>query len=235
MLVSSIVCGRLITKTGKVKPYIVAGSIVLVVGFLILSHHRPRDLAARPVGAGMLLVGIGVGTDHAEPRPGRAEHRRAQGHRRGQRRDRLLPLARRHHRRLGARRRPGPPGAATSITAGLTGAGIRPGGLRRDQRPQPRRAARRRSQAIVRAAYGDATGHIFLISAGIAVVGVVAALLLKPTVLRSSLDLPATEKGPDAVAVPAGAPATKAPESDGRGAGPDSDGRGGPPKAAGLK
>ena len=33
-------------------------------------------------------------------------------------------------------------------------------------------------QHIVRAAYGDATGHIFLISAAIAVVGVIAAVLL---------------------------------------------------------
>ncbi|MBB5803316.1 hypothetical protein F4560_003084 [Saccharothrix ecbatanensis] len=44
-------------------------------------------------------------------------------------------------------------------------------------------------QHIVRAAYGDATGHIFLISAGIAVVGVLAALLLKPITLRSSPDV----------------------------------------------
>jgi DNA-binding MarR family transcriptional regulator len=42
---------------------------------------------------------------------------------------------------------------------------------------------------IVRAAYGDATGHIFLISAGIAVVSVIAALLLRPVTLRGSLDL----------------------------------------------
>jgi hypothetical protein len=42
---------------------------------------------------------------------------------------------------------------------------------------------------IVRAAYGDATGHIFLISAGIAVVGVIAALLLRPVNLRTTLDL----------------------------------------------
>jgi hypothetical protein len=45
-------------------------------------------------------------------------------------------------------------------------------------------------QDIVRSAYGDATGHIFLISAAIAVVGILAAVLLKPVTLRSSLDLP---------------------------------------------
>jgi hypothetical protein len=45
-------------------------------------------------------------------------------------------------------------------------------------------------KTIVTAAYGDATGHIFLISAAIAVVGVLAALFLKPVKLRDSLDLP---------------------------------------------
>jgi hypothetical protein len=44
-------------------------------------------------------------------------------------------------------------------------------------------------QHIVRAAYGDATGHIFLISAIIAVVGVVAAAFLKPTTLRTTVEM----------------------------------------------
>jgi hypothetical protein len=57
-------------------------------------------------------------------------------------------------------------------------------------------------QHIVRAAYGDATGHIFLISAAIAVVGVIAALLLRPVTRRTSLDLADTER---AVSTAAGA------------------------------
>jgi hypothetical protein len=56
-------------------------------------------------------------------------------------------------------------------------------------------------QHIVRAAYGDATGHIFLISAAIAVVGVIAALLLRPIRLRTTLDLATT---PASGAVPSG-------------------------------
>jgi hypothetical protein len=47
---------------------------------------------------------------------------------------------------------------------------------------------------IVQAAYGDATGHIFAISAAIGVVGVIAALMLRPITLRSSLDLPEPTK-----------------------------------------
>ena len=42
---------------------------------------------------------------------------------------------------------------------------------------------------IVRAAYGDATGHIFLLSALIGLVGIVAAAFLRPAPLRTSLDL----------------------------------------------
>jgi hypothetical protein len=42
---------------------------------------------------------------------------------------------------------------------------------------------------IIRAAYGDATGHIFLISAVIAVVGVIAAFLMRPTALRTTVDI----------------------------------------------
>lgn len=41
----------------------------------------------------------------------------------------------------------------------------------------------------MRVAYADATGHIFQISAAIAVVGVVAALLLPRVTLRSTLDI----------------------------------------------
>jgi hypothetical protein len=46
-------------------------------------------------------------------------------------------------------------------------------------------------QHIVRAAYGDATGRIFLVSAAIGAVGLVAALFLEPVRLRTTLDLEA--------------------------------------------
>ncbi|MER6092267.1 hypothetical protein [Streptomyces bluensis] len=48
-------------------------------------------------------------------------------------------------------------------------------------------------------AYGDATGLIFLIGAAVAALGIVAAVLLKPVVLRTSLDAPeATGAAPEA-------------------------------------
>jgi hypothetical protein len=39
------------------------------------------------------------------------------------------------------------------------------------------------------AAYGEATGTVFAISAGVALLGVVAAVALKPASLRTSLDI----------------------------------------------
>ncbi|HEX8497959.1 MAG TPA: MDR family MFS transporter, partial [Actinomycetales bacterium] len=60
VLMSSIVAGRLISRTGRIKPYIVAGSVVLVAGFALLSTiDHTTSLVV--VGAGMFLVGVGVG------------------------------------------------------------------------------------------------------------------------------------------------------------------------------
>ena len=72
--------------------------------------------------------------------------------------------------------------------SGLAAAGI-PVERRRRAAASTSTRCPRRSRQIVRAAYGDATGHIFLISAAIAVVGVIAALFLPPIQLRDSLDL----------------------------------------------
>ncbi|WP_406601472.1 hypothetical protein [Lentzea miocenica] len=47
--------------------------------------------------------------------------------------------------------------------------------------------------------YGDATAHIFLISAAVGVVGVIAALLLKPITLRTTIDLEKKETDTAAV------------------------------------
>ena len=81
---------------------------------------------------------------------------------------------------------------ADQITRGLSAAGVPASGgsssssLNVDALPEAVRN-------IVRAAYGDATGHIFVISAAIAVLGLIAAAFLRPSTLRSSLDLQVSE------------------------------------------
>ncbi|MFK3979106.1 MDR family MFS transporter [Micromonospora sp. NPDC050397] len=214
VLGASIVAGRLITRSGRVKPYIIVGSVVLVVGFLMLGtiDHRTSLIF---VGAAMLLVGVGVGMTMQN-----------------------LVLAVQNTvalRDIGAasssvaffRSLGGTIGVSVlgavlarrvteQITHDLAAAGVPAsasgsagGSLNLNGLPEA-------VEHIVRNAYGDATGHIFLISAAIGVVGVIAAVLLRPITLRTSLDLPATTP-----ATAATAPATADGPAGGRGGRPN--------------
>jgi EmrB/QacA subfamily drug resistance transporter len=60
LIVSSIVCGRLVTRTGRYKPFMIAGGVVLIAGVIALTGIGPdtttRDLAWR-----LALTGVGLG------------------------------------------------------------------------------------------------------------------------------------------------------------------------------
>jgi MFS family permease len=201
VLGSSIVAGRLITKSGKIKPYIVAGSILLVAGFALLGtidHETSLVL----VGAAMFIVGVGVGMTMQNlvlavqntvslkdigAASSSVAFFRSLGGTIG-----VSVLGAVLARRVG-----------DQITHDLTAAGIPASGSSEGSSNLNIAALPEQVQDIVRAAYGDATGHIFLISAAIGVVGIIAALLLKPITLRTSLDLPdaatSTAVGADAI------------------------------------
>ena len=186
ILVSSTVSGRMITKSGQIKPYIVAGTIALVAGFAGLSfldHETPLWY----VGIAMALVGIGVGMSMQNlvlsvqntvslKDIGAASSTVA------------------FFRSLGGTIGVSVLGAVLArrvtdqITTDLANAGV-PADSTGGSSTLNLAALPDSIQHIVRAAYGDATGHIFLISAAIAVVGVVAALLLKPIALRTTVDM----------------------------------------------
>ncbi|MEO3802332.1 MDR family MFS transporter [Nonomuraea sp. B1E8] len=198
VLVSSTISGRMVSRSGNVKPYIVVGSIVLTGGFLVLStidHQTPLLLIA----AAMVLVGAGVGMSMQnlvlaiQNTVPLSELGAASG-------------AITFFRSLGGTIGVSVLGAVLAnrvmvgINEGLVKAGIDPakaaggtGTLDVQALPEPFRT-------VVSTAYGDATGHIFLFSAAIAVVGVIAALFLKPAKLRDSLDLPAPEQPKEPVA-----------------------------------
>ncbi|MFY1670311.1 MDR family MFS transporter [Plantactinospora sp. WMMB334] len=221
VLVSSIVVGRLITRTGRIKPYIVVGAVLLVAGFLMLGTiDHTTSLVF--VGGAMLLVGTGVGmtmqnlvlaVQNAVPLRdiGAASASVA------------------FFRSLGGTIGVSVLGAVLArrvteqITHDLAAAGIPASGAGSAGGSLNLNALPDAVVHIVRDAYGDATGHIFLISAAIAVVGVIAALLLRPVTLRTSLDLPdpatgaatATRAATAAGAVDGAPPAT--------GPGPDPD------------
>ena len=60
LIVSSTVSGQLVTRTGRYKPFMVGGAVMMLLGLYLVSkvgvHTTPRDLAWR-----MLIFGIGLG------------------------------------------------------------------------------------------------------------------------------------------------------------------------------
>ncbi|WP_228645998.1 MDR family MFS transporter [Microtetraspora sp. AC03309] len=190
VLVSSTISGRLISRSGKVKPYIVVGSVMLTLGFLCLSTID-HETSLVVIAAAMVLVGAGVGMSMQnlvlaiQNTVPLRELGAASG-------------AVTFFRSLGGTMGVSVLGAvlanqvATNIAEGLAKLGIKPSGsqggnLNIAALPEP-------VKTIVRAAYGDATGHIFLISAGISVIGIIAVLFLPSIRLRESVDLAAPAK-----------------------------------------
>jgi EmrB/QacA subfamily drug resistance transporter len=197
VLVSSTISGRLISQTGRIKPYIVAGTIILVGGFAVLStiDHQTNLWI---VGTGMALVGIGVGMSMqnlvlsvqntvALKDIGAASSTvaffRSLGGTIGVS---VLGAVLAHRVTHDITSQLGVPAGGGGSTSALNLAGL-PAAV----------------QQVVRAAYGDATGHIFLISAAIAVVGVIAAVLLRPTALRTTVDMVTPSDEVTATAEPA--------------------------------
>ncbi|MFI5956049.1 MDR family MFS transporter [Cryptosporangium sp. NPDC051539] len=196
VLISSTVSGRLITATGKIKPYIIGGTVVLVAGFAILGtiDHRTSLVL---VGIGMFLVGTGVGMSMqnlvlvVQNTVALSDLGAASG-------------AITFFRSLGGTIGVSVLGAvlASKVTANITdhlaaaGASPAPGGG--DTSTLDLKALPPAFQQIVRAAYGDATGKIFLIAAVIAVVGVLAAAALPKVELRTTVDLADAGQDPEA-------------------------------------
>jgi Na+/melibiose symporter-like transporter len=152
ILIASTVAGRLISRTGKIKPFVVAGAGLLTLG---------------SAGPGMTLQNFVLAVQNTVP---------------------LKDI-----------------GAASSTVSffrslgGTIGVSVLGAVLARHVHDQ---AAQRMASAgvsgnaespavreIIRVAYGDATAQVFLLSAAAAVLALVAAVLLKPVSLRSSLDL----------------------------------------------
>lgn len=187
VLLSSTVAGRLISISGRIKPYLVAGTLILVGGFAGLSM-LDHDTSLWYVGGAMALVGIGVGMtmqnlvlsvqNTVELKDiGAASSTVA------------------FFRSLGGTIGVSVLGAVLAhrvtdnLTHELASAGVQASGAAAAGSTLNLAALPTAIQHLVRVAYGDATGHIFLISAVIAVVGVIAAVLMKPTALRSTVDL----------------------------------------------
>lgn len=185
VFIASTVVGRIISRTGVIKPFIVAGAVILAIGFLGLGMID-HDTSLWLVGGGMALAGTGVGmtmqnlvlvVQNSVPL-------RDLG---------AASASVTFFRSLGGTIGVSVLGAVLAnrvtadLTAALGGHELTSGG---GQTSALNLAALPPDvQQVVRMVYGDATAHIFLISAAAAVVGIIAALLLKPITLRTTIDL----------------------------------------------
>jgi MFS family permease len=160
ILVASTVAGALISRTGRLRPFLIAGTVSLAAGFGGLSLINDRTSLAL-IGIAMVLSGAGVGMT-VQNFVLVVQN--------------SVPLS-----DIGAS------SATVSFFRSMGGTiGVAVLGAVLARQVSGSIAASPANRAATAAAYGTATGHVFAISAAVALVGVLAAILLKPVTLRSS-------------------------------------------------
>ncbi|MFE6822212.1 MFS transporter [Streptomyces sp. NPDC057690] len=184
ILIASTVAGRLISRTGKIKPFVVTGAVLLAVGCAglgTIDYRTPMLFLS----VSMLCVGMGVGMtlQNLVLTVQNTVQLKDVG---------AASSTVSFFRSLGGTIGVSVLGAVLArhvddqIARGLAANGLSGASHRAVQSPV--------MQQIVRAAYGSATAQVFLLSAIVASLAVIAAILLPPVQLRSSLDL--AEKTP---------------------------------------
>ena len=186
LLLSSIVIGRVITATGVWKRYLVGGSALVVVGFSLLGTIDHTTNLVQ-VGAFMALVGLGIGATMQN-----------------------LVLAVQNNTRqadMGAasatvsffRSMGGAVGVSAlgavlahqvrdSLEAGLAKLGVSGAGTGGGSIPDVA-SLPAPVRNLYETAFGEATGHIFLISVPFALVAFVCILFIREVPLRTTLDV----------------------------------------------
>jgi EmrB/QacA subfamily drug resistance transporter len=191
-LVGSVVSGQLISRTGKWKGYLIAGSILLIGGLGLsgtMDHttelwHAGVFTAVLGLGLGMLMQNLvlavqntvrasDIGTASAS-----VAFFRSVGGAIG-----VSVLGAILANRVSELATQGLAAAGIPIQGGTAGSSMDLAHM-----PEPVRE-------IMRAAYGDATAEVFLISAAVAVVALVSVLFIKEKPLRRTVDIqPAPEQ-----------------------------------------
>ncbi len=192
LIVTSTVAGRLISGHGHFKKYLVSGSVLLALGFALLATMDHRSSLVF-IGGALFIAGAGLGMTMQN-----------------------LVLAVQNtvairdigaststvtfFRSLGGTVGVGVLGAMVAnqltahIAAGLAHLGITlPAGggssSTLDLNAMPTPVAQ-----VVRTAYGDVTGHVFLVASVLSVVGLIAVLLIKEVPLRETLAQPRSDE-----------------------------------------
>ncbi|MEV0685476.1 MDR family MFS transporter [Nocardia sp. NPDC050378] len=202
MLIGSVGSGQLITRFGKWKAFVVTGGALLVVGFALLSS---LDHATNLWLVGVFIAIVGLGVGMMMQNLVLAVQNTVSVHNIGSASSSIA-----FFRTFGGAIGVSVLGSilATRVSdlsaAGFAEIGVQPsssGGSNLNIGALPGPIA-----TIVRAAYGDATGRIFLIAAVAAVVALVATSLLPNRPLRRTIDI---DPALDPMSVPE--PATGAP------------------------
>ncbi len=184
-LIGSVVSGQLISRTGKWKRYLVAGSILLIGGLgLTGTIDHTTELWLTGLYTAVLGLGLGLLMQNLVLAVQNTVRARDIG---------TASASVAFFRSVGGAIGVSVLGAVLGnrvkelATEGLAAAGIPAAGgagASMDLRGLPPQV-----REIMRAAYGDATAEIFLISAAIGVVALVAVLFIKEKPLRRTVDL----------------------------------------------
>ena len=182
LLISSTVSGILITRSGRWKRYLVAGSLLVVLGFALLGAvDHETDMVLLGVFLFVLGVGIGMTMQNLVLAVQNTVAARDLG---------AASSAVAFFRSLGGTIGVAVLGAVLDsrvselirqALAGVPGTGQGGGGAGLADLADAPPAVR----ALIAAAYGDATGRIFAVSAAVAVVAVAAILLIREVALRT--------------------------------------------------
>ena len=182
LLISSTVSGILITRSGRWKRYLIAGSLLVVLGFALLGTiDHETDMVLLGVFLFVLGVGIGMTMQNLVLAVQNTVAARDLG---------AASSAVAFFRSLGGTIGVAVLGAVLDsrvselirqALAGVPGTGQGGGGAGLADLADAPPAVR----ALIAAAYGDATGRIFAVSAAVAVVAVAAILLIREVALRT--------------------------------------------------
>nr|WP_301184340.1 MFS transporter [Nocardiopsis exhalans] len=187
MMAASTVSGWMISRSGRVKSYVVTGLVFLTLGFGLLSTID-ESTSLLVVSPGMLGVGVGVGlsmqnlvlvVQNSVPL---RELGAASG-------------AITFFRSLGGTIGVSVLGAilasrvSTNITEGVTASGVDIPAGGADGSTLDLAGMPAFLRQIVESAYGSSTGDIFLVATGIALVGLVVVLFLPRVQLRDTVDM----------------------------------------------
>jgi EmrB/QacA subfamily drug resistance transporter len=187
LLVSSIGTGRIISRTGRWKKFLVGGMVLVIVGLSLLSTIDAQTGLVR-VGAFMAVLGLGLGATMQN-----------------------LVLAVQNNtaqRDMGAassvvaffRSMGGSIGVSVlgavlghqvvdGVTSGLARLGVHPSASAGDSTTIPDMSTLPGPiRQVFETAFGDATGHVFLIAAPCAALALVAVLFIREVPLRTTIE-----------------------------------------------